>query len=183
MYQWRRRILHVEIANESYPPRASRSDTALMTPLTLSCSLSHQTHLSRLVLLTSVAKLHILVALPACEFRHWDLRWISLWGHETLLGAGDACEFRHWDLRWSSLWSHETMHWAQETHASSATGTFGGAPYGATKRCPGRKRRMRVPPLGPSVELPMGPRNAVLGAGDGGSGALSTATSKVGPFG
>ena len=36
------------------------------------------------------------------------------------LGAGDACEFRHWDLRWISLWGHETMHWAQETHASSA---------------------------------------------------------------
>eukprot|EP00959_Pyramimonas_sp_CCMP1952_P379355 7946454-Pyramimonas_sp.AAC.1 len=27
-------------------------------------------------------------------------------------------------------------------------------------------RRMRTPPLGPSVELPMGPRNAVVGGGD-----------------
>ena len=38
----------------------------------------------------------------------------------AVLGAGDACEFRHWDLRWGSLWGHETLHWAQETHASSA---------------------------------------------------------------
>eukprot|EP00959_Pyramimonas_sp_CCMP1952_P217239 4543451-Pyramimonas_sp.AAC.1 len=45
-------------------------------------------------------------------------------------------------------------------------GAFSGAPYGATKRCPGwGNRRMRTPPLGPSVERPMWPRNAALGGG------------------
>eukprot|EP00959_Pyramimonas_sp_CCMP1952_P214146 4480623-Pyramimonas_sp.AAC.1 len=47
-----------------------------------------------------------------------------------------------------------------ETHASCTTGTIGGAPYGATKRCTTWGRRMRIAPLGPSVELPMGPRSA-----------------------
>eukprot|EP00959_Pyramimonas_sp_CCMP1952_P162607 3399628-Pyramimonas_sp.AAC.1 len=61
------------------------------------------------------------------------------------------------------------------THAGGASGTFGGFPYGATKSlycvdetqgagvvlgCGGRVRA--VPP-GPSVELPMEPRSAVLG--------------------
>eukprot|EP00959_Pyramimonas_sp_CCMP1952_P280486 5863022-Pyramimonas_sp.AAC.1 len=46
------------------------------------------------------------------------------------------------------------------------TGAFGGAPYGATTRCIMWGRRMRTPPLGPSVELPMGPRNTVVGGGD-----------------
>ena len=55
----------------------------------------------------------------------------------VVLGKGDACELRHWDLRWSSLWGHETLYWVGETHANCATGTFGGAPYGATKRCTG----------------------------------------------
>eukprot|EP00959_Pyramimonas_sp_CCMP1952_P288176 6026208-Pyramimonas_sp.AAC.1 len=50
--------------------------------------------------------------------------------------------------------------------ANCAAGTFGGGPYGATKRCTGLGRRMRTAPLGPSVELPMGPRNGVLGGGD-----------------
>eukprot|EP00959_Pyramimonas_sp_CCMP1952_P152656 3194121-Pyramimonas_sp.AAC.1 len=52
----------------------------------------------------------------------------------TALGSGTACEFRRWDFRWSSRSGHETLHWAQEPHASSAIGTFGGAPYGATRR-------------------------------------------------
>eukprot|EP00959_Pyramimonas_sp_CCMP1952_P417827 8754054-Pyramimonas_sp.AAC.1 len=34
------------------------------------------------------------------------------------------------------LWGHETLSWVGETHANAATGTIGGAPYGATKRCP-----------------------------------------------
>eukprot|EP00959_Pyramimonas_sp_CCMP1952_P397508 8329422-Pyramimonas_sp.AAC.1 len=42
--------------------------------------------------------------------------------------------------------------------ACGSTGAFGGAPYGATKRCPGCRWRMRSLPLEPSVELPMGPR-------------------------
>ena len=81
-------------------------------------------------------------------------------------GGGTACEPRHWGIRWSSLWGHETLPWVGEPHArppltwgdacETATGTFGGAPYGATKRCTGCGGRMRAPPLGPSVELPMG---------------------------
>ena len=58
---------------------------------------------------------------------------------------------------------YETKEGARKLGPS--TGAFGGAPYGATKRCPGWGRRMRTPPLGPSVELPMGPRNAALGGG------------------
>eukprot|EP00959_Pyramimonas_sp_CCMP1952_P177841 3716921-Pyramimonas_sp.AAC.1 len=52
-----------------------------------------------------------------------------------------------------------------ETHANAATGAFGGAPHGATKHCTGWRRRVRTPPLGPSVELPLGPRSSALGAG------------------
>ena len=48
-------------------------------------------------------------------------------------------------------------------HANFPTGAFGGAPYVATKRLRGvpkwRGGGMRALPLGPSVELPMGPRN------------------------
>eukprot|EP00959_Pyramimonas_sp_CCMP1952_P452195 9466147-Pyramimonas_sp.AAC.1 len=51
---------------------------------------------------------------------------------------------------------HETLTWAGEPHAPTPTGAFGGAPYGAAKRCPGLGNRMRPPPLGPSVELPLG---------------------------
>eukprot|EP00959_Pyramimonas_sp_CCMP1952_P401355 8409781-Pyramimonas_sp.AAC.1 len=43
----------------------------------------------------------------------------------------------HWNLRWSSLWGHETLHWVREAHAGCATGAFGRDPYGATKRCAG----------------------------------------------
>ena len=196
----------------------------------------------------------VLGARDACEFRHWDLRWSSLWRHEApywaqethassttrtfggapygatkrCTGCGGACGLCHWDLRWGSLWGHETPplvgdphancatgtfggapsgatkrvrcvpKWVARTYANCATGTFGGAPsgatkrvrgvpkwarsrmqsrplgpswafggvpYGATKRCPGLGKRMRAPPLGPSVELPMGPRNAALGEG------------------
>ena len=85
-----RGILHVEMASEWYPPRASCSGTALMAPLTLSCSLSHQTHITRLVLFDQ---------------------------------------------------------YSQDTYPSCSA-------------------RMRVPPLGPSVDLPMGPRNDALGAGE-----------------
>ena len=95
-----------------------------------------------------------------------------LWGHEASegcaeMGAGKACGRSHWGLRWSFLWGHETcegcakMGWRR--HARSATGAFGGAPYGATKRVRGVPEwgwnRMRAQPLEPSVELPMGPRN------------------------
>ena len=47
-------------------------------------------------------------------------------------------------------------------HADPATGAFGGAPYWATNRVRGAPKwggaAMRALPLGPSVELPMGPR-------------------------
>eukprot|EP00959_Pyramimonas_sp_CCMP1952_P231113 4831206-Pyramimonas_sp.AAC.1 len=46
------------------------------------------------------------------------------------------------------------MYWVGDPHAVCATGTFGGAPSGATRRCTGRGNRMRTAPLGPSVELP-----------------------------
>eukprot|EP00959_Pyramimonas_sp_CCMP1952_P185129 3871227-Pyramimonas_sp.AAC.1 len=52
------------------------------------------------------------------------------------------------------------------THVDTPTGAFGVAPYGATKRCPGRGRCMRTAPLGPSLELLMGPRSAGMGGGD-----------------
>ena len=98
---------------------------------------------------------------------------LPLGPRNAVLGGGDACGLRHWDLRWSSLWGHETLSWMGETHANCATGTLGGAPYGATnavlgggdacklrqwglrwahygatKRCPGWGRRMRTAPLG-----------------------------------
>merc|ERR1712147_225645 len=107
----------------------------------------------------------------ACGRQPWGLRLSSLWGHETCegcaeLGVRDACGRQHWGLRWSSLWGHETLSWAYGTHAGGSTGAFGGAPYGATKPCTGRSGRMRAAALGPSVELPMGPRNPVLGVRD-----------------
>ena len=53
----------------------------------------------------------------------------------------DACEPCHWGLRWSSLWGHEACEGCAEmgggTHANPATGTLGGAPYGATNRVRG----------------------------------------------
>eukprot|EP00959_Pyramimonas_sp_CCMP1952_P010911 228675-Pyramimonas_sp.AAC.1 len=82
------------------------------------------------------------------------------------LGGVGACGLCHWSLRWSSLWGHDTLSWVAVTHADPASGTFGGAPYGATKCCPGWRGRMRPVALEPSMELPVGPRSAVLGGGD-----------------
>ena len=81
-------------------------------------------------------------------------------------GPEYACGPCHWGLRWSSLWGYETCEGCAKvdpnTHAGPATGAFGGAPYGATKRVRGVPKwgggGMRTLPLGPSVELPMGPR-------------------------
>ena len=86
----------------------------------------------------------------------------------AVLGAGGACEFRNWDLRWSSLWGHETREGCAKmgavTHANAATGTLGGAPYEATKRVRGVPKlvrpRMQPQPQGHSAEIPMGPRRA-----------------------
>eukprot|EP00959_Pyramimonas_sp_CCMP1952_P376589 7887823-Pyramimonas_sp.AAC.1 len=52
------------------------------------------------------------------------------------LGGGTACENNHWGLRWSSLWGYEALPMVEETRARATAGAFGGAPYGATKRCP-----------------------------------------------
>eukprot|EP00959_Pyramimonas_sp_CCMP1952_P328344 6874245-Pyramimonas_sp.AAC.1 len=57
-----------------------------------------------------------------------------------VLGRRGAFGLRHWDPRSSSLYGHEAL-------------------------C-GWARRTRAAPLGPSLELPMGPRRAVLGVGD-----------------
>eukprot|EP00959_Pyramimonas_sp_CCMP1952_P053910 1127535-Pyramimonas_sp.AAC.1 len=112
---------------------------------------------------------------------------------DAVLSGGPACELRHWGLWWGSLSCHETLYWAEEPHASSATGTFGGAPHRATKSCTGRGKphassatgtdirwsslcglgtlhwvfgnHMQAPPRAPPAEIPMGPRSAALGGG------------------
>ena len=82
----------------------------------------------------------------------------------VVLGVADACGHPHWGLRWSSLWGHETLYWVWRTHAGTPTGAFGEAPDGATvlvRGVPtGGGAAMRTLPLGPSVELPMGPRSS-----------------------
>eukprot|EP00959_Pyramimonas_sp_CCMP1952_P012765 270204-Pyramimonas_sp.AAC.1 len=60
---------------------------------------------------------------------------------KAVLGGRNACGRFHCGFRWSTLWGHETLHWG-ETHVDFATGAFGGPPSGATKRRPGRGRRM-----------------------------------------
>eukprot|EP00959_Pyramimonas_sp_CCMP1952_P103381 2162226-Pyramimonas_sp.AAC.1 len=44
------------------------------------------------------------------------------------------------------------------TPEDTATGAVGGAPYVTTKRCTGLGKRLQAPPLGPSVELLVGPQ-------------------------
>eukprot|EP00959_Pyramimonas_sp_CCMP1952_P244042 5101446-Pyramimonas_sp.AAC.1 len=87
-------------------------------------------------------------------------------GHSNVMGprsavlaGADACDHSHWSVRWSSLWGHDTLYCVARTHVVTATGAFGGAPYGVTKWCTGWRGRMWSQPLGPSVELPMGPRS------------------------
>ena len=58
----------------------------------------------------------------------------------AVLGVADACGPPYLDLRWGSLWGYETLSWAWRTHAAPPTWTFGGAPYGATKRVRGVPR-------------------------------------------
>eukprot|EP00959_Pyramimonas_sp_CCMP1952_P223796 4679396-Pyramimonas_sp.AAC.2 len=53
----------------------------------------------------------------------------------AVLTGRDACEHCHWGHRWSSLWGHNTLDWAEETHANTTTGAFGGATYGAGTTC------------------------------------------------
>eukprot|EP00959_Pyramimonas_sp_CCMP1952_P023532 494687-Pyramimonas_sp.AAC.1 len=57
------------------------------------------------------------------------------------------------------------LHWVGNTHAGCAPGTIGGAPYVASKPCTVLGRRMRAAPRRPSVEIPAGPRSAVLAVG------------------
>ena len=81
-----------------------------------------------------------------------------------------SCEYRRCEyrIRWNSLWGHETCEGCAEMgrrcHANFPIGALGGAPFGATKRVRGVPKwgggAMRTFPLGPSVELPMGPRSA-----------------------
>eukprot|EP00959_Pyramimonas_sp_CCMP1952_P396670 8311328-Pyramimonas_sp.AAC.1 len=54
-----------------------------------------------------------------------------------------------------NAWGHEALYWMGRTRANTATGAFGGAHYGVTKRCILSGRRMRTPLLGLSVEPPM----------------------------
>ena len=56
------------------------------------------------------------------------------------MGAAVACDPCHWGLRWSSLWGRDPRE--------------GCAKMGIYER----RELMRTWPLGPSVELPMGPR-------------------------
>eukprot|EP00959_Pyramimonas_sp_CCMP1952_P066132 1380722-Pyramimonas_sp.AAC.1 len=60
-----------------------------------------------------------------------------MWPRNAALGGGTARESGRCDLRWSSPWGHEAPPWEREPHANCATGAFGGALYGATKRRPG----------------------------------------------
>eukprot|EP00959_Pyramimonas_sp_CCMP1952_P068195 1423224-Pyramimonas_sp.AAC.1 len=57
---------------------------------------------------------------------------------------------------------HETPHWVWRKHVAIPSEASDGASYGATQCCTGCGGRMWPPALGPSVELSMGPRNAVL---------------------
>eukprot|EP00959_Pyramimonas_sp_CCMP1952_P100669 2105836-Pyramimonas_sp.AAC.1 len=52
------------------------------------------------------------------------------------------------------------------THVDFATGAFGGAPFGATKRCTCWGGRMRTVPLRPPMNLLMRQQSSVLGGGD-----------------
>eukprot|EP00959_Pyramimonas_sp_CCMP1952_P467920 9492392-Pyramimonas_sp.AAC.1 len=52
------------------------------------------------------------------------------------LDGGTACRHPHWGLRWSSLWGYEALPWVEDRHVDTPAGAFGGAPSGATKRCP-----------------------------------------------
>eukprot|EP00959_Pyramimonas_sp_CCMP1952_P259560 5427045-Pyramimonas_sp.AAC.1 len=54
----------------------------------------------------------------------------------VVLGGGDACGPCHWSHLWRSLCGHPTLSCVAVTQAGTATGAFGGATYGAIKRCP-----------------------------------------------
>ena len=57
------------------------------------------------------------------------------------MGDAAACDPCHRGLRWGPLWGHDACEGCAKmgavTHAVAATGTLGGAPYGATKRVRG----------------------------------------------
>eukprot|EP00959_Pyramimonas_sp_CCMP1952_P260931 5455676-Pyramimonas_sp.AAC.1 len=56
------------------------------------------------------------------------------------MGRAGACERRYWGLRWNSLWGHETIY-CMGYPCGRSYWVFGGAPYGATKRCAGCGKR------------------------------------------
>eukprot|EP00959_Pyramimonas_sp_CCMP1952_P186516 3900352-Pyramimonas_sp.AAC.1 len=93
------------------------------------------------------------------------------------MAAGRCTVFDVWGTQGSSL---EDSSWPEGTFRNLAwrrtppyavvntvvmSIAFRGSPYGGTERCTGLGRRMLAAPLGPSVKLPVGPRNAVLGGG------------------
>eukprot|EP00959_Pyramimonas_sp_CCMP1952_P065150 1360124-Pyramimonas_sp.AAC.1 len=73
----------------------------------------------------------------ACGHPHWGFGGALCGATKRCPGRGTAWGRPHWGLRWSPLWSHEAPPWVGEPHAGTPTGAYGGAPYGATKRCPG----------------------------------------------
>ena len=120
---------------------------------------------------------HAVGGVDACGRGHWGLGWNSLWGHEPCEGCADM------GMRWAG-WTHVSAatgafggaphggtnrvrgvpKCVRVMHVSTPTWALG-APYGATHRmrgvpkwaCGGRGGRMRTWPLGPSVELRIGP--------------------------
>eukprot|EP00959_Pyramimonas_sp_CCMP1952_P335656 7028275-Pyramimonas_sp.AAC.1 len=86
------------------------------------------------------------------------------------MGAAPPCERSHRGLRRSSLRGHETCEGRAEMGAVTREGQREEGrketqPYAAVNATIvlGGGGRTRAVPLGPSVEVPMGPRNAVLG--------------------
>ena len=113
---------------------------------------------------------------PGPRSRGWASvgpRWSSLWGHDPRegcaeMGGGTPCEPCRWGLRWCSLWVTILVRGVPKRaggrHANPVAGAFRRAPCGATILVRGVPKwpeaAMRTLPLGPSVELPMGPRSS-----------------------
>ena len=83
----------------------------------------------------------------ACDRGHWDIRWSSLWGHETCKECAKMGRHRHANCATGALEPPERDETCEGCakigrgcHASCATGTLVGAPYGATKRVRGVPR-------------------------------------------
>ena len=107
-----------------------------------------------------------------CERGPWGIRRSSLWGHDPREGCAELrraplCERSPMESPVELLSGHDPREGCAEMGrgrpADATTEAFGGAPYGATKRVRGvpewTRVIMRTQPLGPSVELPVRPRN------------------------